>query len=71
MHLSSGCPEEKDTHNSILTREMLTNSTKMRLHESDNNRWHILEALLIRKEKPIINKHTTGNQLHLNLTNAE
>ena len=63
MHLQSGTIKEhtRDEHGINLKREDLVNNTKILKKENDNNRLHILEAILIRKKKPVINIQNTGN----------
>ena len=71
MHLQAGAilMHTKNKHNTQLTRDMLVSNTKIQ-HQVDNfDRLIIMEALLIHKENPKINRQHTGIIRTLNLFN--
>ena len=62
MHLSAGGPLKHmtNTHNKTLTRNILVENTKILHQNHDVNRLELLEALVVYKNKPTINKQATG-----------
>ena len=63
MHLSNtGGPKihAKENHNYTLKRDELVNNTEIIYHNSDFHRLQIMEAFLILKNNPIINRQSTG-----------
>ena len=68
-HLQTGAPKQHTllTHNIQLTRPQMVDNTKILYHVSDFHRLTIMEALLIRQDKPVINQQDTGQirTLHL------
>ena len=69
MHLGSGAPKSHtgSRHRDILTRDMMVNNTRIIRRENDKSRLPIYEALLIKRNNPIINKQDTGYQRTLKL----
>ena len=69
MHLASGGPKNhsEQIHGSKLTRQELVNNTEILRIETDFPRLQIIEALLIRKESPLINSQSTGTARTLKL----
>ena len=69
MHLQTGGPKNhcRDSHSTQLTRSMLEEGTSILRREQDENRLRIMEALLIQKENPTINRQTTGQDRTLKL----
>jgi hypothetical protein len=61
-HLQSGAPKQhaSDFHDTILTRDMMVNNTKVIYRAADPFRLKIAESLLIRKNNPVINRQDTG-----------
>jgi predicted GIY-YIG superfamily endonuclease len=61
-HLQSGSIKEhfESTHNSKITRAEIVDNTTIRFFERDTSRLRILEALVIKFEKPSINSQFTG-----------
>ena len=66
MHLASGGLKQHttDAHKTILNRETIVNNTKILRIENDSYRLSILEALLIRRVQPSINKTTSLKLLY-------
>ena len=62
MHLTNGAIREYQigTHHSNLTREHIVNNTSILRKQNDINRLLINEAILIKLEKPEINRQLTG-----------
>ena len=62
MHLAAGgtLVHAKNNHKTQLTRKQLVENTKVLFHLKDRNRLEILEAILISKLKPLINRQATG-----------
>ena len=58
MHLQDGAPRQhmQQTHQRALTRQDLTENTTVLKKEPNKRKLQILEALLIRENKPAINK---------------
>ena len=69
MHLQQGGPKHhtQNHHNTPLTRDMLVKNTNIIARETNYNRLHILEALLIHKQKPPLNNQFTGTNRTLKL----
>ena len=69
MHLANGGPKNhcKDPHKIQLTRTMLEEGTTILRREQEENRLKIMEALLIQKDAPTINRQTTGQDRTLKL----
>lgn len=69
MHLSNGAilKHTKNDHDTQLTREMLTECTKIKYSDPSINRLEIIEAIFIMKEQPAINRQDTGRQRTLHL----
>ena len=69
MHLASGGPKQHstDAHKTILNRENIVSNTKILRFENDPYRLSILEALLIRKMQPSINKQLASSHRTLKL----
>ena len=69
MHLQQGAIKQHtiNMHHTDLTRQMLTQNTKIIHKENNNNRLQIKEALLIKKTRPTINKQYTGSDRILTL----
>ena len=69
MHLQQGGPKHhtEHHHNSLLTRDMLVKNTTIIARQTDYNRLHILEALLIQKQKPPLNNQFRGTNRTLKL----
>ena len=61
MHLMNGAIREHQigTHHSNLTREHIVNNTSILRKQNDINRLLIKEAILIKLEKPEINRKDT------------
>ena len=61
-HLQSGAPKQHTLieHNIDLSRTQMVQNTKILYHAPDFHRLTIMEALLIRRHKPIINQQDTG-----------
>ena len=61
-HLQSGAPRQHTLteHNTDLSRTQMVQNTKILYHVPDFHRLTIMEALLIRQNKPIINQQDTG-----------
>ena len=61
-HLQSGAPKQHTLteHNTELSRTQMVQNTKILYHVPDFHRLTIMEALLIRQNKPIINQQDTG-----------
>ena len=62
MHLTSGAIREHQigTHHANLTIEHIVNNTSILRKQNDINRLLINEAILIKLEKPEINRQDTG-----------
>ena len=58
MHLQDGAPRQhmRQAHQRALTRQDLTENTTVLKKEPNRRKLQILEALLIRENKPAINK---------------
>ena len=71
MHLQQGGPKHHTVknHMATLTRDMLVKNTRILHTESDTNRLHILEALLIQQHRPKLNNQYTGLVRTLKLHN--
>ena len=71
MHLSSEGPKQHtfDSHKNTLNRETIVNNTKILRIENDTYHLSSLEALLIRKLQPSINKQLTSTHHTLKLFN--
>ena len=69
MHLASGLPKQHTTnaHKTILNRENIVNNTNILPIENDPYRLSILEALLIHKTQPSINKQLASTHRTLKL----
>ena len=69
MHLSNGGPKNhcKDPHKLQITRSMLEEGTNILRREQDKDRLRIMEALLIQKLNPAINRQATGQDRMLKL----
>ena len=69
MHLASGGPKSHlDTaYGTKLTREILVNNTKIINTNNDPFRIQIMEALLIKQNKPSINSQVKGSHRTLKL----
>ena len=61
-HLQAGAPKQHTllSHNMDLTHTQMVDNTKVLYHAPDFIRLTVMEALLIRREKPIINQQDTG-----------
>ena len=61
-HLQTGAPKQHTltAHNTDLSRLQMVQNTTILYHASDFHRLTIMEALLIRQDKPIINLQDTG-----------
>ena len=61
-HLQAGAPKQHtlQNHKINLTRNQMVDNTTILYHASDFQRLTITEALLIRRDKPIINQQDTG-----------
>ena len=73
MHLQAGAilQHTSKNHDTQLTRDMLVANTKV-LHKIDNfERLLIMEALLIHRDNPKLNRQHTGLVRTLNLFNTE
>ena len=62
MHLMNGSIKEHcfEKHNCKISRSQIVDNTSIRYYESDPVRLRILEALVIKFEKPCINSQETG-----------
>ena len=62
MHLRDGAPSDHMTqkHHRHITRHDLTDNTTIITTCNDKRRLHVLEALYIRKEKPLLNKQLSS-----------
>ena len=71
MHLQSGGPKNhlETDHKEKLTRDLLVKNTRILHYVNDLNRLQIREALVIQKEKPSINRQSTGVARTLHLFN--
>ena len=69
MHLTNGAIREHQigTHHLNLTREHIVNNASILRKQNDINRLVINEAILIKLEKPEINRQDTGKSRTLNL----
>ena len=69
MHLQAGAPlvHTKNELNVKLTRDMLVNNTEILHRINEFDRLLIVEALLIHKDKPKLNRQQTGMIRTLNL----
>ena len=61
-HIQSGAPKQhtQTIHNISLSREQMVQNTKILYHAPDFLCLTIMEALLIRRDKPVINQQDTG-----------
>ena len=68
-HLQSGAPKQHTLteHNIDLSRTQMVAHTKILYHAPDFHRLTIMEALLIRRDKPVINLQDTGQTRILQL----
>ena len=66
-HLTNGAIREHQiwTHHSNLTREHIVNITSILRQQNDINRLLINEAIIIKLEKPEINRQDTGAQTQM------
>ena len=57
MHLSNGAPQKHtmEAHGTQLTRQALTEGTTILQQEKDTRRLQILEAIIIKQERPLLN----------------
>ena len=71
MHLQHGGPKHhaQHQHNTQLTRDILVQNTTVIATNTDSNRLHIMEALLIFQHKPPLNNQYTGLVRTLKLYN--
>ena len=62
MHLFSGAIQDHflNTHQRKITREEIVNNTTIRYGQRDARRLHIIESLLIKAERPVLNGQDTG-----------
>ena len=69
MHLTNGATREHQigTHHSNLTRKHIVNNTSILRKQNDINRLLINEAILIKLEKPDINRQDTAMSRTLKL----
>ena len=69
LHLQNGAilSHFKDAHKTKTTRKEIEEWTKIRYIQRDTNRLFIMEALIIEREDPALNRHDTGIKRTLKL----